>query len=190
VSETTSRGIYVALSGTPPIVGVRNNISNNAQYGIYNATNGVRSFTLGRFVGNGTYAIYNLGADTLDATQNWWGDAAGAGGGTADSVLGAVDVSNPLTSDPTDVPALAPPAMSVPSTAPVSSTAAQPLLIDDDDVRRAVERYRAEKQAAIAARKDAKQAQWEALEAQRQRETEQAIQAWEAAKAARRPSTR
>jgi len=91
-----------------PVTGARNNIGSNPAYGIYNYYgNGSRSFTLGRFVGNTNRAVYNLASVTFGATQNWWGNPDF--GAAADTVQGLVDVSSWLTSDPTDVPALAPP---------------------------------------------------------------------------------
>ncbi|MBI4419670.1 MAG: right-handed parallel beta-helix repeat-containing protein, partial [Gemmatimonadetes bacterium] len=93
-----------------PVTGTRNNIGSNPQYGIYNYYgNGSRSFTLGRFVGNTSQAVYNLASVTFGATQNWWGDPDF--GAAADTVFGPVDVSTWLTSDPSDVPALAPQAV-------------------------------------------------------------------------------
>ncbi len=94
-----------------PVTGAYNNINSNPLYGVHNQYGtGSRSFTQGRFVGNAARAVYNLAAGSFGATQNWWGNAAGAGGGVADSVFGAVDVSSPLTSDPLGVTVpLAPP---------------------------------------------------------------------------------
>ncbi len=93
-----------------PVTGRKNNIGSNALYGILNYGNGSRSFTLGRFVGNANRAVYNGSGVTFGAPSNWWGNAAGPGGGVADSVFGSVDASTPLGTDPYpgDVPALAP----------------------------------------------------------------------------------
>lgn len=101
------------------VTGRRNNIAGNALDGILNVgTSGPRSFTLGKFnsggVGNGRYAVNS--SAPFDATQNWWGSASGAGGqfgsglADADSVSSAqVDVSNPLTSEPSEPPPLSSP---------------------------------------------------------------------------------
>lgn len=101
------------------VTGRRNNITNNRLDGILNVgTSGPRSFTLGKFNsgggGNGRYAVNS--ASSFDATQNWWGSSSGAGGqfgsglADADSVSSAqVDVSNPLTSEPSEPPPLSSP---------------------------------------------------------------------------------
>lgn len=109
VSGTGYAGIHLYYVNGP-VTGRKNNIGSNAVYGILNYGNGSRSFTLGRFVGNANRAVYNGSAVTFGATSNWWGNAAGPGGGVADSVFGSVDASTPLGADPYpgDVPALAP----------------------------------------------------------------------------------
>ncbi|GBD31481.1 hypothetical protein HRbin33_00440 [bacterium HR33] len=101
------------------VTGRRNNIAGNALDGILNVgTSGPRSFTLGKFnsggVGNGRYAVNS--SAPFDATQNWWGSASGAGGqfgsglANADSVSSAqVDVSSPLTAEPSEPPPLSSP---------------------------------------------------------------------------------
>jgi hypothetical protein len=120
VSATGGAGIEIYyVSG--PVTGVRNNIAANLFDGILNVgTSGPRSFTLGKFnsggVGNGLTDGWAVNSATpFDATQNWWGSANGAGGPyasglqDADSVSSTgVDVSDSLTSEPGDVPALAP----------------------------------------------------------------------------------
>jgi hypothetical protein len=100
ISGTGYYALYLGISTsyTGSVVGVRNNISGNLNYGVYSGFNGPQSLTLGRFVGN-LYAINSSYA--FDATQNWWGDPA-------DAISGPVDTSLSLTSDPTDVPPLAP----------------------------------------------------------------------------------
>ena len=113
VSATTSAGIYISPGGSPSVSGIRNNIANNTFYGIENWGPGVTSFTLGRFVSNTWYGIYNGNFNTIDATQNWWGDALGPigtpGDGLApDAIFGSVDTTLPLASDPIDVPPLVP----------------------------------------------------------------------------------
>ncbi len=103
--------LYISTSYTGSAVGIRNNISNNVGYGIYNNFNKVLSFTQGRFVGNGNYAVYSGYA--FDATQNYWGDPLGPGGpygdpgSVGDSISSSVITWDPyLSVDPTDVPPL------------------------------------------------------------------------------------
>jgi hypothetical protein len=141
ISGTGYHALYLGISTsyTGSVVGVRNNISNNLGYGIYSSFNKVPSFTQGRFVGNGDHAVYSGYA--FDATQNWWGVASGPGGyygdgGTAgDSVSSSVVNWDPyLTSDPTNVPLLAPPSGSV-TVAPASAAASADL---PDDRRAAI----------------------------------------------------
>lgn len=143
ISGTGYYALYLGISTgyTGSVVGVRNNISNNRQYGVYTGFNGLQSLTLGRFVGNGLYAIYSGYA--FDATQNWWGVPAGAGGGIADSVYwsGVVNTGSPLTSDPTDVPLLAPPAAGARSLTPTPAAVAH----DDIPDRRAAIQERVRK---------------------------------------------
>lgn len=161
VSGAGNAGIYLYyVNGA--VTGARNNISSNPQYGIYNYGNGSRSFTLGRFVGNTSRAVYNLASVTFGATQNWWGDPDF--GAATDTVFGPVDVSSWLTSDPTDVPALAPrPTIAAsaaavwpdatavaPRSAPSAATSGAAPLTDRGAVREA---RRAAKDAERAARR-------------------------------------
>ena len=120
--------LYISTSYAGSVVGVRNNISNNLQHGVNTSFDGPQSLTLGRFVGNQSYAIVSSYA--FDATQNWWGDPAGAGGGIADSVQHAPEINtgSPLTSDPTDVPSLGPVAGGA------RSLTAAPTAVAQDDV--------------------------------------------------------
>ncbi len=118
ISGTGYAGIRL-YSVQGAVTGRRNNIANNRLDGILNqGTSGPRSFTLGKFqsggVGNGRYAVNS--ASAFDASQNWWGSPNGAGGrfgsglADADSVSSAqVDVSNPLTSEPSEPPPLSSP---------------------------------------------------------------------------------
>jgi hypothetical protein len=108
VSGTATRGIDA--SGTGAVTGRWNNVKNNV-IGLYAAGSGTRSLTDGRFVGNTNRGVY-AASGTVTATNNWWGNAAGPGGGVADSVFGSVTTSPFLTEDPegASVPA-APPAM-------------------------------------------------------------------------------
>lgn len=109
VEGSKTWGMYLSvLAGS--VVGTYNNVKNNAADGVYaDATGGV-SFTNGRFVGNGLYAV-RAPVDVVAAANNWWGNSGGAGGGVADSVLGPnIDTSSPLATDPegASVPAAPP----------------------------------------------------------------------------------
>ncbi len=117
-SNVVTGGGYAALDlyyVNGPVTGLFNNIAGDSLYGIFNQYGtGSRSFTKGRFVGNKTYAVYNVAAGSFDATQNYWGDPAGVAGAAADTVYGNVDPSSFLTSDPGGVTVpLAPPVPSV-----------------------------------------------------------------------------
>jgi hypothetical protein len=142
----TALHLGISASYTGSVVGVRNNISNNQGYGVYTSFDGPQSLTLGRFVGNGgggtyVYAIYTGYA--FDATQNWWGDPAGAGGGIADSVYYApvINTGSPLTADPTNVPPTGPPGVSARSLTPTPAAVAR----DDIPDRRAAIHERVKK---------------------------------------------
>lgn len=105
VVANAGTGVYVNSGSTIRVVTGRwNNLTGNTNYGLHNASPGTRRFNLGRFVANGVYGVYNTDTSNVDATQNWWGDAAGPHtAGDADTIFGNVDASNPLGSDPTDV---------------------------------------------------------------------------------------
>jgi hypothetical protein len=109
---TGTRSYAMQLSGPAgaSFSGQYNNVSSNAGYGIQTLDAASYSFTNGRFVGNRSYAIQELGSQTVNATNNWWGAASGPGGGVADSVQNSVTTSPFLTSDPAgiSVPPLAP----------------------------------------------------------------------------------
>lgn len=67
---------------------------------------GNSSITNSCIVGNPVEAITNVGAGTVTATGNWWGDDEGAGpvgpSDAGDTVTAGVDFSSPLTSAPID----------------------------------------------------------------------------------------
>jgi hypothetical protein len=167
VSQTTSQAVYLYPYDVAAIEGVRNNISGNANYGLRNTGSGTRSFTLGRFRNNGDYSVYSTAA--FDATQNWWGEAAGPGGfyGTgstlADSVYSSAVVWDPaLTADPTDVPSLSPPSVAsgAAPTAVVAGTSEPPAAPADPNGRLQQQR-RAEHERRVSAMEAVKQAEWE-----------------------------
>jgi hypothetical protein len=102
VSNAGNMGIYINPIDSIDVVGRWNNIAGSTFDGILNGGVGLRSFTLGRFVGNGRWAINS--SSVFNATQNWWGDPGGAGiPGVSDSVTANVDASSPLLTDPTGV---------------------------------------------------------------------------------------
>jgi hypothetical protein len=88
-----------------------NNVGNGNYYGIYIpfATGYTQIVSdSNAFVGNNNYSIY-APFDVVDATNNWWGDPAGPGGGIADSVSGAGITTVPfLAAAPAGLPAFAP----------------------------------------------------------------------------------
>lgn len=89
-----------------------NNIRNNSRYGVEIATT-VRSalphlLRGNAFKGNARYAVFSP-SDTVDARENWWGvDGALPGTSGADSVLGGIDASSPLSAEPSGLLPLAP----------------------------------------------------------------------------------
>jgi hypothetical protein len=105
-----------------------NNIGNNERDGLAVPffTGYVSQADSNAFAGNARYAVY-AGSDSVNAPSNWWGNAAGPGGGVADSVFGRVGAATPLPGPPSGLPGFAPPvgAGSHMET-PVAATAAAP----------------------------------------------------------------
>jgi hypothetical protein len=93
------------------VAGVGNNIGNNLWYGVRDTSGvGGHSLTLGQFVGNGNYSVFNGASNfAFDATNNYWGNSNGPGGGVADSVAANVTVIPFATTAPGGLPPLAPP---------------------------------------------------------------------------------
>jgi len=52
-------------------------ISNNDLVGIYVCDNSIMEAHFNNIVGNTVYGVWNNGGETVDATNNWWGDASG-----------------------------------------------------------------------------------------------------------------
>jgi len=86
-----------------------NNIQNNPGDGLYLTSNSgyLHQVHGNALAGNALYALLSLN-DSVDATNNWWGSAAGPGGG---DYSGRIATSPFLTSLPGGLPSLAPPAL-------------------------------------------------------------------------------
>jgi hypothetical protein len=52
-------------------------ISNNDLVGIYVCDNSILEAHFNNIIGNTVYGTWNNGGETVDATNNWWGDASG-----------------------------------------------------------------------------------------------------------------
>jgi parallel beta-helix repeat protein len=109
VSGTGAAGIYLQPGTGAAVVGLRNNVTNNLVDGVLNSGTGLRSLTLGRFVGNARWAINS--SAVFDAHNNYWGPNGPGPGVVGDSSTAIVGDSLPVLTDPTDVPAPAPPAL-------------------------------------------------------------------------------
>jgi hypothetical protein len=110
VTGTRAYGMQLSASAGASFTGRWNNVTSNAGYGIQTSGAATFSFTDGRFVGNRAYAVQAVSGSVVDATNNWWGNPGGPGGGIADSVQFSVTTSPFLTTDPAgvSVPPLAP----------------------------------------------------------------------------------
>jgi hypothetical protein len=109
VSGTGAAGIYLQPGTGAAVVGLRNNVTNNLVDGVLNSGTGLRSLTLGRFVGNARWAINS--SAVFDAHNNYWGPDGPGPGVVGDSSTAIVGDSLPVLTDSTDVPAPAPPAL-------------------------------------------------------------------------------
>jgi hypothetical protein len=133
VSATTQAAVsLVDVQGQ--ITGRKNNIANNLLDGIsvYCSGTHVPKFNFGRLIGNAGFAVVTQECpDSVDATNNWWGDASpgdrpiSTPNGRSSARIGTDPV---LPSDPSNVPPLAPrffpstsAAQSAPASAPVRS---------------------------------------------------------------------
>jgi hypothetical protein len=112
VTASRTYGMYLTAPAGASFTGRWNNVTSNAGSGIYTSGAGTFSFMDGRYVGNRAYGVQAGSGSAVDATNSWWGDPAGPGGGIADSVQGTVATSPFLTTDPAgvSVPPLGPPA--------------------------------------------------------------------------------
>ena len=102
-----------------------NNIRNNVLDGVHFAqAPGANSIMRDNaFQGNGLYAVNNPSLSFVDINDNWWGvDGMPPGSPGTDSTLGAFD-DVPLLASPTNLPPLAPPALSPISAMAVSAGA-------------------------------------------------------------------
>ncbi len=101
IRNSDEHGIYTTGSGALPLISC-STITNNVN-GVYAASNSNPTITDCRITGNTTYGVYNnSSAITLDAENNWWGNADGPGGvasGSGDAVSNYVDYTPWLTAD-------------------------------------------------------------------------------------------
>ncbi|MFC1885074.1 right-handed parallel beta-helix repeat-containing protein, partial [Thermodesulfobacteriota bacterium] len=103
--NSSHSGIYLTGNGCDNAVIECNNLKDNS-YGIYTASGAQPAIHNNNFLNNSTNGVYNASSGvTVDAENNWWGDAQGPGFG-GDSVYGDVDVTPWLTeaSTCTDLP--------------------------------------------------------------------------------------
>jgi hypothetical protein len=128
---TQSGHSAVYMSGNR-LLARRNNIRNNAAFGIYawSGAGVVHHADSNAFQGNATAAISTSALDSVSAAGNWWGvDGAAPGSPGTDVVTGRVDATNPLASQP-PVPPPAPPfgrtRLTAQATAPVTPPANPP----------------------------------------------------------------
>jgi hypothetical protein len=103
ISEVGRYGAAVWL-GAGRLLMRGNNVRNNAGHGLWvgagAGTGRVHRLEGNAFKGNGGYAVLST-YDSVDARGNWWGvDGALPGVSGADSVLGRVNASSPLGSEP------------------------------------------------------------------------------------------
>lgn len=103
VTLTQSQMAGLRVSGGV-VTAVRSHFTNNGTDGILVEAGGVSNVlvTKSAISGNGSAGLRNLSSETVDATENWWGDASGpsaSGFGSGDAVAGNVNFSSWLTDE-------------------------------------------------------------------------------------------
>ncbi len=103
-SGVTSVPTGISLLGTAPATGTLitlNQIEKESiDIAVNNAAGGAVVAHLNNLVGRGVVGLANLGAGPVDATQNWWGCAAGPGGSGCAKVQGASVTTTPFLTRP------------------------------------------------------------------------------------------
>ncbi len=174
-----------------------NNIRNNLRDGVFfNTASSGHEFHGNAFKGNGGYAINNFGDASANTDGNWWGvDGAFPGDPGTDSVVGVADAT-PLSVEPANLPALAPPALRPAPSAvrmagaqtPAAATTATrgprpaPSVREPRAARPEPANPRARPMSAAEARERAARAAQSVLREQRRRALETAREAAEAAR--------
>lgn len=93
--------IYANLSGPPAATGmvISRNVIKNESVDVAIRTAGTIEVHWNNLNGNGT-GLANLGASSIDATNNWWGCAMGPGGSGCSSLMGNNVLVDPTLSQP------------------------------------------------------------------------------------------
>jgi parallel beta-helix repeat protein len=89
IRNSGAAGIYATGSGTATATISCNTFTAN-QNGIYWTASSAPAMSSNNFSGNTNYGIYYSGSTTMDAENNWWGDAAGPNQ-SGDATYGDVD---------------------------------------------------------------------------------------------------
>ena len=113
IRNSSHSGLYVNGGGSNDATIRCNNLKDN-RYGVYVVNNANPLITGNNFLRNQNDGIYNTGSTTVNAKNNWWGDADGPGF-NGDEVHGNVDYapwltaeSNCINTPPTNNPPFAP----------------------------------------------------------------------------------